>query len=73
MTHPSRRKFAHKLIDATVIAPAERLGVVVDATREMFRGSGELKPGKAMVTTATAMSLGICACSAWWHFTFRNI
>lgn len=65
MTHPSGRKFAHKLtgwpraIDAAVIAPAERLGVVVGDTREMFRGSGELEPGKAMVTTAIAMSLAI--------------
>ncbi len=65
MTHPSGRKFAHKLtgwpraIDAAVIAPAKRLGVVVGDTREMFRGSGELEPGKAMVTTAIAMSLAI--------------
>jgi sterol desaturase/sphingolipid hydroxylase (fatty acid hydroxylase superfamily) len=55
----SKREIAHKVIDAAVVAPVERVGDVVDETRELFKRSGELKPGQGMVTTAIAMSLGI--------------
>ncbi|ODU76221.1 MAG: fatty acid hydroxylase [Rhodanobacter sp. 68-29] len=39
--------------------PAEKIGAVIDETRDLFHRSGELKPGKAMISTALAMALGI--------------
>lgn len=59
MTPPSKRELAHKVIDTTIVAPAERIGTVVDETRDLFKRSGELKPDKAMVSTAIGMLLAI--------------
>jgi sterol desaturase/sphingolipid hydroxylase (fatty acid hydroxylase superfamily) len=39
-------------------APVRRAEAVVDETRELLHKSGELSPGKAMVSTAIALSLG---------------
>ncbi len=59
MSKHSKRELAHKVLDNTVVAPAERIGTVVDETRDLFKRSGELKPGKAMVSTAIGMGLAV--------------
>ncbi|MBA2077588.1 MAG: sterol desaturase family protein [Rhodanobacter sp.] len=55
----SRRNGTRKALDAAVQKPAEKIGAVIDETRDLFHRSGELKPGKAMISTALAMALGI--------------
>lgn len=58
MSEP-RRNGTRKALDAAVQKPAEKIGAVIDETRDLFHRSGELKPGKAMISTALAMALGI--------------
>ncbi|MBB3225538.1 sterol desaturase/sphingolipid hydroxylase (fatty acid hydroxylase superfamily) [Luteibacter sp. Sphag1AF] len=57
MSNGKKRAIARRV----AAAPVARAGAVVDETRELLGKSGELKPGKAMVSTAIALSLGVLA------------
>jgi sterol desaturase/sphingolipid hydroxylase (fatty acid hydroxylase superfamily) len=48
-----------KVTDTTIKAPVDRARAVVDETRGLLGRSGELKPGRAMVSTVIAFSLGV--------------
>ncbi|TCV91255.1 sterol desaturase/sphingolipid hydroxylase (fatty acid hydroxylase superfamily) [Luteibacter rhizovicinus] len=57
MSKGKKRDFARRV----AVAPVTRAGAVVEETRGLLGRSGELKPGKAMVSTAIALSLAILA------------
>jgi sterol desaturase/sphingolipid hydroxylase (fatty acid hydroxylase superfamily) len=57
ITPETRRDAARR----TIHAPVDRARAVVDETRDLLHRSGELKPGKAMVSTTIAFSLSVLA------------
>jgi sterol desaturase/sphingolipid hydroxylase (fatty acid hydroxylase superfamily) len=57
MSSDSKRDLAKRALHA----PADRARAVLDETRDLLGRSGELKAGKAMISTAIALALGVLA------------
>ena len=66
MSKGTKRAFARR----AAAVPVRRVEAVVDETRDLLHRSGELSPGKAMVSTAIALSLGFLCLLAVLAFHF---
>jgi len=66
MRKGSKRAFARRI----AVAPARRAEAVVEETRALLHRSGEISPGKAMVSTTIALSLGFLCLLAVLAFHF---
>jgi sterol desaturase/sphingolipid hydroxylase (fatty acid hydroxylase superfamily) len=66
----SKRAISRRILVAPIAATARRVGEVVEDTDDLLHRAGDLREGKALITTVIAMLLGILSLLAVLAFHF---